>query len=41
MTPHRIVDIWQERAGEVSYRCACGLVSKHQRFGPVPTCPDE
>lgn len=38
---HRIVEIWQERVGEVSYRCACGMVFKHQEFGPVPRCPDE
>lgn len=38
-TGHRLVEVWQERPGEVSYRCACGLVSKHQEFGPVPLCP--
>ncbi len=38
---HRVVDIWQERPREVSYRCACGFVSKHQPFGPVPRCPEE
>ncbi len=36
---HRLVEVWQERDNEVSYRCACGLVSKHQEFGPVPRCP--
>ncbi|UYP17720.1 hypothetical protein OED52_13670 [Rhodococcus sp. Z13] len=38
---HRLVEVWQERPNEVSYRCSCGLVSKHQEFGPVPQCPEE
>ena len=30
---HTPVRIWQERAGEFSYSCACGLMAKHQVFG--------
>ena len=36
---HRLTEVWQERPGEVSYKCACGMVSKHREFGPVPVCP--
>lgn len=32
---HRIEEIWQERPGEWSGRCACGMVHKHQPYGPV------
>lgn len=41
MTEHRLTEVWQERPGEVSYRCSCGLVSKHMEFGPIPICPDD
>lgn len=41
MSGHRIVELWQERPREVSYRCTCGMVSKHQPFGYVPTCSAE
>lgn len=37
---HRIDYVWQERPGELSWSCTCGLVSKHQGFGQVPPCPD-
>jgi hypothetical protein len=30
---HAPTRIWQERPGEFSYACACGLIVKHQRFG--------
>ena len=36
---HRIVDTWQERPYEFSYRCSCGHITKHREFGPVPRCP--
>lgn len=47
MSTHRIVRIWQERPEELSWRCECGLVTKHARFPgarqvglDVPPCPD-
>lgn len=41
MSGHWIVELWQERPREVSYRCTCRMVRKHQPFGYVPTCPGE
>ena len=38
--PHEPTDVWQERPGEFSYRCSCGMHMKHQRFGDWPKCPD-
>jgi hypothetical protein len=37
---HHIVETWQERPREFSYRCSCGFVHKHQRFGLILGCPD-
>ncbi|MGG7510947.1 hypothetical protein [Plantibacter sp. YIM 135249] len=36
---HTITSIWQERSGEYSYRCSCGLVAKHQPFGDFTPHP--
>lgn len=29
---HKVIEIWQERAGEYSFRCMCGHINKHQPF---------
>lgn len=41
MSRHTPRHIWQERGGEFSYICSCGMHMKHQQFGEWPRCPAE
>lgn len=41
MSEHQPTDVWQERPGEFSYRCSCGMHMKHQRFGTWQGCADD
>ena len=38
---HKICEIWQERPSEISYKCSCGHMFKHQRLGVTLRCPME
>lgn len=44
--PHRVTHIWLEDRDEVSWKCACGFTTKHQRLYiagasvEVGLCPD-
>ncbi len=38
---HTPVRIWQERRGEFTYVCSCGMHMKHQQFGEWPACADD
>lgn len=37
---HQAVSVWQERPLEMSWKCSCGLIHKHQAFGDL-RCADD
>lgn len=38
---HQAVQVWQERPLEMSWKCSCGTIHKHQSFGELRCVEDE
>lgn len=41
MTIHKPIRVWQERPGEISWKCSCGASNKHIKLPAELECVED